>query len=65
MVLEWIRRKGSTLDSGWMPIREHSDRKNQLKQLIIRDTVGIDEEIIRKYVKFQEKEESRQEGFKY
>ena len=29
------------------------------------DTVGIDEEIIRKYVKFQEKEESRQDGFKF
>ncbi len=26
------------------------------------DTVGIDEEVIRKYVKFQEKEETRQEG---
>jgi len=26
------------------------------------DTVGIDEEIIHKYVKFQEKEETRQEG---
>ena len=29
------------------------------------DTVGIDEEIIRKYVKYQEKEEARQEGFKF
>ncbi len=29
------------------------------------DTVGIDEEIIRKYVKYQEKEESRQEGFRF
>jgi len=29
------------------------------------DTVGIDEEIIRKYVKYQEKEEIRQEGFKF
>ncbi len=29
------------------------------------DTVGIDEEIIRKYVKYQEKEEMRQEGFKF
>jgi len=29
------------------------------------DTVGINEEIIRKYVKFQEKEETRQEGFQF
>ena len=29
------------------------------------DTVGIDEKIIRKYVKYQEKEEIRQEGFKF
>ena len=29
------------------------------------DTVGIDEEIIRKYVKFQEKEEQRQTSLKY
>ncbi|PCJ46450.1 MAG: IS200/IS605 family transposase [Gammaproteobacteria bacterium] len=29
------------------------------------DTVGIDEEIIRKYVKFQEKEESRQDGLQF
>jgi len=29
------------------------------------DTVGINEEIIRKYVKFQEKEEARQEGFQF
>jgi len=29
------------------------------------DTVGIDEDIIRKYVKYQEKEESRQEGFRF
>ncbi len=29
------------------------------------DTVGIDEETIRKYVKFQEKEESRQDGLKF
>ncbi len=29
------------------------------------DTVGIDEEIIRKYVKFQEKEEALQEGFSF
>jgi len=29
------------------------------------DTVGIDEEIIRQYVKFQEKEEMRQEGLRF
>lgn len=29
------------------------------------DTVGIDEEIIRKYVKFQDKEELRQESLNY
>ena len=28
------------------------------------DTVGLNEEMIQKYVRFQEKEERRQEGFK-
>jgi len=29
------------------------------------DTIGIDEEMIRKYVRHQEKEETRQEGLRF